>query len=61
MIFVPYRADAPKLTKSMQIACQDLQLDELVVIYPGEKNYLLSEKVRVMNLMHYIKEKTLII
>lgn len=43
-------ADAPKLTKSMQIAYEDLQLDELTVIYPGTKSYHLTEKIKVTNL-----------
>src|SRR3990172_4888793 len=31
------RVDAPRLTPSMQIAFEDLQLDRLAVIYPGER------------------------
>lgn len=50
--------DAPKLTKSMQIACSDLKLDELTVIYPGNKSYCLAEKIRVMNLSAWLKERT---
>lgn len=42
--------DAPRLTKSMQIALDTLQLDRLYVIYPGSRNYLLSEKVEVVSL-----------
>ncbi len=43
-------ADAPKLTKSMSIAIADLGLDELFVIYPGQRSYDLSKKVKVMPL-----------
>jgi predicted AAA+ superfamily ATPase len=39
------RVDAPRLTPSMQIALEDLQLNHLVVIYPGERSYSISEKV----------------
>lgn len=39
------RVDAPRLTPSMQIALEDLQLNHLVVIYPGERSYPLAEKV----------------
>ncbi len=46
--------DAPKLTKSMVIAMQDLKLDELTVIYPGVKSYFLQEKIRVISLKDYI-------
>ena len=33
------RVDAPKMTASMHIALQDLQLDALYVVYPGERRY----------------------
>ena len=36
-------ADAPSMTKSMQIALIDLQLKHLYVIYPGNKDYRLAE------------------
>jgi uncharacterized protein len=49
--------DAPVLTKSMQIASQDLKLDELIVIYPGTRSYALTEKIRAMNLVDYLKTK----
>jgi predicted AAA+ superfamily ATPase len=42
------RADAPKLTPSMRIALEDLHLDQLVVIYPGDKPYSLAAKVAVV-------------
>lgn len=41
------RADAPALTRSMQIAIHDLKLDELWVIYPGARTYALSDRVTV--------------
>lgn len=44
------RADAPKLTPSMRHALEDLRLDALTVIYPGNKAYLLAEKVWVVPL-----------
>jgi uncharacterized protein len=46
--------DAPQLTKSMKTALHDLQLDQLNVIYPGERSYSLAEKIRVVNLIDYI-------
>jgi len=46
-------SDAPKLTKSMQIASKDLQLDYIFVIYPGERSYQLDEKILVTNLIEY--------
>lgn len=44
------RVDAPRLTTSMQIALEDLQLNHLAVIYPGERLYPLSEKVSAVPL-----------
>jgi predicted AAA+ superfamily ATPase len=35
------RVDAPKMTPSMHIALQDLKLDALYVVYPGEQRYTL--------------------
>lgn len=42
--------DAPKMTKSMQIALKDLELEHIYVIYPGNKDYKLSEKITVVSL-----------
>lgn len=36
---------APKITPSMRIACDDLKLDHLYVIYPGTETFPLSEKI----------------
>jgi uncharacterized protein len=44
------RADAPRLTPSMRIALADLKLDRLIVVYPGEQRYALSDKVEVLPL-----------
>ncbi len=41
------RADAPRLTPSMRAALADLQLEQLVVLYPGEVSYSLAERVTV--------------
>jgi predicted AAA+ superfamily ATPase len=42
------RVDAPRLTASMQSACDDLQLDQLMVVYPGDRSYPLSDRVTVV-------------
>ena len=42
--------DAPKLTKSMLIALEDLKLNELIVIYPGTKSYRLTKNIEVRGL-----------
>jgi hypothetical protein len=44
------RADAPQLTPSMRIAISDLRLEQLVVLYPGGREYELAENVRVIPL-----------
>ena len=44
------RMDAPVLTPSMRIALADLKLDEIRVVYPGEKRYPLARKVEVVPL-----------
>lgn len=38
------RTDAPKMTASMHIALQDLKLDALYVVYPGERRYSLRSE-----------------
>ncbi len=41
---------APKVTPSMHIALQDLEIDDLVVVYPGEDSYPLGERVRAVGI-----------
>lgn len=48
-------SDAPKLTKSMQIALEDLKLTELHVIYPGSVNYCLADRIFVKGLNNFLK------
>lgn len=43
-------SSAPKISRSMQIAIEDLKLDNLTIIYPGEKSYPLSDKIVVRGL-----------
>lgn len=42
--------DAPKTTKSMHIALEDLKLDFLAVVYPGKTNFPLTEKIHAIGL-----------
>ena len=44
------RADAPRLSASMRQALVDLELDQLLVISPGERGYRLHERVSVVPL-----------
>ncbi len=47
------RADAPTLTPSLRIARHDLKLDELWVVYPGEKRYAISNRVEAVPLEQF--------
>jgi predicted AAA+ superfamily ATPase len=42
------RADAPTLTTSMRTVLDDLELDSLSVVYPGDREYTLAHNVRVV-------------
>jgi predicted AAA+ superfamily ATPase len=51
-------ADAPGRTRSMLVAIQDLQLDRLWVVYPGDQEYTLDDKISVLpaNSLPHLKE-----
>jgi predicted AAA+ superfamily ATPase len=42
--------DAPTITKSMRIAMQDLKLERLWVVYPGQTGYPIDEKIECVSL-----------
>ena len=42
--------DAPRLTRSMRTAAEDLELERLWVVYPGKAAYGLTENVQVLPL-----------
>lgn len=42
------RSDAPKMTPSIRIALDDLGLDRVAVLYPGEKRYPLADRVEAV-------------
>lgn len=44
------RTDAPRLTRSVRIAIDDLGLDRVAVVYPGAKRYPLGGKVEAVPL-----------
>jgi hypothetical protein len=44
------RADAPRVTPSMRIALEDLGLEHLTVLYPGDVPYELGERISVVPL-----------
>jgi len=45
------RVDAPRLTPSMRLALEDLELDRLFVIYPGNLAYPIADKVTALPLV----------
>lgn len=44
------RVDAPRLTPSIKTAITDLELDRVVILYPGEKRYPLADNVEAVPL-----------
>jgi predicted AAA+ superfamily ATPase len=44
------RTDAPRLTRSIRIALDDLKLEQIIVVYPGQKSYALDAQVNVVPL-----------
>jgi hypothetical protein len=48
-------AVAPRTTKSMRVALDDLKLQRLFVIYPGEIDYTLDDRIEVLALPHVEK------
>jgi uncharacterized protein len=44
------RVDAPRLTPSIRIALEDLRLDQLAVIYPGDRRYPLADRITAVPL-----------
>ena len=47
-------SSSPKLTKSMKISLEDLKLDKLNIIYPGNVDYALSKEMEVISLKNYL-------
>lgn len=43
-------SSTPKITKSIEIALSDLKLDQVKIIFPGDKTYKLSEKIKAIGL-----------
>ena len=43
-------SSAPKPTRSMHIALEDLGLDAITIVYPGDEAYPLTERIRVASL-----------
>ena len=44
-------SDTPKMTKSMYMAMQELNLSEFTIVTTGSRSYILDKKVKVLGLM----------
>ena len=49
-------ADAPKLTRSMKIAMDNLNLESITVIYPEGKTFKLDENITAIPLREYLRQ-----
>lgn len=49
--------DSPKMTRSMHIALEDLKLDQITVITPGDVDFLIHEQIRVVGLKNYVLQQ----
>jgi predicted AAA+ superfamily ATPase len=47
--------DTPKITQSMKISLEDLKLDQIKVIFPGNINFRLSEKIEAVGFETLLK------
>ena len=54
------RSDAPRMTPSIRTALLDLNLDRVIVVYPGNKRFSLSEQVVAVPLKDFASDKPLI-
>jgi predicted AAA+ superfamily ATPase len=54
------RVDAPRITPSIRIALDDLQLEQVCIVYPGSKRYQLSNQVEAVPLNQLAKAGSLI-
>ena len=42
------RVDAPRRTRSMAVALDDLRLDALYVVYPGDVRYVIDDRITAL-------------
>lgn len=50
--------NTPSITKSMQISLEDLKLDQINIIFPGDISFKLSEKIQAIGLSSLIQNDT---
>lgn len=53
------RADAPSMTRSIRSALEDIGLERVVIIYPGQKHYAISEQVEVVPVQMLVSREDL--
>ena len=46
------RSSAPSMTRSMHTALNDLKLDRLIVVFPGESRFRIHDRVQAVGLEH---------
>ena len=51
------RTDTPKITPSIRNALEDLSLEEVKIIYPGNKRFKLSQQIEAVPLSSAVSEK----
>jgi hypothetical protein len=49
------RIDAPRMTPSIRTALTDLNLDKVIVVYPGDKRFILADRVEALPLKDLAK------
>lgn len=47
-------SDAPRMSRSLHSALEDLKLDKITVITPGDTDFLIHENVRAVGLKNYV-------
>jgi predicted AAA+ superfamily ATPase len=50
------RRDVPRMSRSMGIALEDLDLEELIVVYPGERSFELGKKIRAVSVERAVSQ-----
>ncbi len=53
------RADSPRITPSIRIALDDLKLDRIAILYPGNKRHRLSNRVEAVPLVSLATGKSI--
>jgi len=48
------RGDAPRVTPSMRVALDDLELARLIVLYPGSRTYPLAERMDALPMHEFL-------